>query len=289
MESLALGKSALPHHALEAIHNDLIRVLNAVYWLRLYATNSGGHVAVVTEVPGNPGLNAMNGLDGIVKYLQDVLAVDLARLDYFQIWPSGYLDATTDISRVLLGAHPRWRKVARAEIEALVGVLAPLPDHQQLLGRVTALGGWERHPYFRDVFAAYPVRNLPPPHGPFKCAHTSRYDTILGSLEGHGGDYMDRDLQAGSIFLQSLTSADLATCSTYHRANWHAIADESVAIITELGIRDDKGDYQKETERRLRGTDRVETPARYASATTIPAPSPPAASVPAASRGSSSP
>ncbi len=116
--------------------------------------------------------------------------------------------------------------------------------------------GGKGHPYFRDVFAAYPVRNLPPPHGPFKCAHTDRYDTILDSLEDHGGDYMDRNLQAGSILLQSLTSSDLATCSTYHRANWHAIADESVAIITELGIRDDKGDYQKATKRRLRGKER---------------------------------
>ncbi len=130
------------------IHNDLIRVHNAVYWLRLYATNGGGHVAFVTEVPGNPGPNAMNGLDGIVNHLQDILAVDLARLDYFQSWPSGYLDSTTDISRVLLGAPPRWRKVARSEIEALVGLLAPLPDRQHLLRRVTALGGWERAPLF---------------------------------------------------------------------------------------------------------------------------------------------
>ncbi|MHB1526757.1 MAG: hypothetical protein ACYCZN_10845 [Candidatus Dormibacteria bacterium] len=237
------------------IYHDLIQVRDAIYWLRLYAGDDGGHIAVVTEVPGNPGLNSMNGLESIVYYLRDALKVEPTTLVLFQIWPSGYSDTTTEISRVVLDGPPRWPKVSRAEIESLVGKLPPLPDHETLLERVAALGGWVSDPIPRHVFRAIPVGELPPPHAPFRCAHSNRYDQILvrlGSQEGD--DLVDRELRAGMLFLQSLTEADLAVCS-WHQADWRSIANQGVAVLEELGARDDK-DYEEAARKRLRGQDR---------------------------------
>jgi hypothetical protein len=238
------------------IHNELIRVQNAVYWLRLYARPEGGEVAVVTEVPGNPGRNTMNGLDSIVSYLHDAFQADTTTLLLFQIWPGGYVENTTEISRVSLGRRPHWSRVKLAEIEGLVGVLPALPDHEQLLERVAALGGWTNDPIRRAVFRALPVNELPPPHAPFNCAHASRHEEILATLEAQDHDEeAANERRAGTIFLASLTPSDLELCS-YHQANWRSIADQSVAILEALGTRDDRGDYQREARRRLRGKER---------------------------------
>src|ERR1035438_8152395 len=109
-----------------------MRVNGAIYWLLLYATNDRGHVALVTEVPGNPGPNSMNGLEAIVDCLEQAFRVDPLRLALFTIWPSGYTGSTAKISRVLFDGAPRWSTVRRAVIEDLVGTLPPIPDHQVL-------------------------------------------------------------------------------------------------------------------------------------------------------------
>jgi hypothetical protein len=242
--------------SMKQVYHDLIRVRNSIYWLRLYQIDDR-HVAVITEVPGNPGRNSMNGLDAIVDYLGRSLKIDVATLSFFQVWPSGYTEAATDVSRVTLGPNPHWTEVDWSAILDVVGQLPAIPEHGELLKSVAALGGSEREPIMRDVFQAIPVGELPPPHAPFNCAHADRHDQIKAELNDpeDEGNLMDRELRAGKLFLQTLTPADLAACS-YHDANWRVIADESVAVLEDLGVRDERSDYAEEARKRLQGKER---------------------------------
>ncbi len=234
-------------------HHGLIKVWAAIYWLRLYQIDDT-YLAVVTEVPGNPGQNSTNGLEEIVSYLADTFGVISNRLTLFEIWPAGYVASATKISRVTLSDPPQWVDADRVLIETQVGRLPPIPEHQDLLKEVAELGGVIREPVIRDVFAAVPVASLPPPHNPSDCAHFGRFERILKSVPELGQDVFARELEAGRRFLETLQPDDRRACS-YHRGNWRAIADESVAIITSLGVQDTIEPYEREAEKRLRGRD----------------------------------
>lgn len=240
--------------SLQLKHHGLVRTRRAIYWLRLYQREDNS-LAVVTEVPGNPGPNSMNGLEDFVTYLQDTFGVISSKLTLFQIWPAGYLDSATKLSRVTLSKQPRWSDVDRAVIEALVGPLPSLPNHQELLKLVGEMGGWIRDPIFRDVFEAIPVTSLPPPHNPSDCAHADRFQHILKAMPNTRQNFLARDLEAGRRFLESLQPNDRKACD-YHQGNWRAIADESVAIITSLGVQDTSEPYELEANKRLNGRNR---------------------------------
>lgn len=68
---------------------------------------------------------------------------------------------------------------------------------------------------FRRVFEALPVAELPLPHNPAACAHHARFDQILNGLPDTD-DWAERDMEAGRLFLETLTPEDLARCR-YHR------------------------------------------------------------------------
>lgn len=197
----------------------------------------------------------MNGLEVLVAVLRDRFGVDIKKLTFFQIWPAGYSGSATEVSQVVLGKRPRWNDVDRAVIEALVGPLPSLPNHQELSKLVGDMGGWVQDPIFRDVFQAVPVTSLPPPHNPSDCAHADRFQQILKTMPNTRQNVLARDLEAGRLFLESLQPNDRKACD-YHRGNWRAIADESVAIITSLGVQDTSEPYQLEANKRLKGRDR---------------------------------
>jgi hypothetical protein len=90
------------------------------------------------------------------------------------------------------------------------------------------------------VFSVVNVRDLPPPHHPFKCVWVGRFRAIEQRLQPvtDGESDHDRELAAGREFLGTLSAWDRWLCSLchpYHRPNWAAIADESVRILEELG------------------------------------------------------
>lgn len=236
-------------------HHGLIRSGTAIHWLRLYQSK-GRFLAVVTEVPGNPGPSPMNGHRTLLDTLRKGFKVPRDRLTLFEICPSGCLESNTSVSRVELDHEPRWIESSVAEIETLVGPLARLPDHEALVREVEQLGGLVKEPIMRHVFDAVRIQELPPPHRPSHCAHYGRFERILKDVPDMGQHWHSRALKAGSLFLESLQPADLKACPR-HQANWRAIADHSVAILHEIGPRDDSEDYVRAASQRLDGKDRA--------------------------------
>lgn len=79
----------------QLIHHDLITVplggrQRGIYWLRLYRSGRD-HVAVVTEVPGNPSLSATNAIEEIARWIEDEFGVATGVLTIYVIWPRGSL------------------------------------------------------------------------------------------------------------------------------------------------------------------------------------------------------
>lgn len=216
------------------LYHDLIAAPPAehgfgIYWLRLYADGEA-RVAVVTEVPGNPGQSVMNASETVVEEIERRFNVDAASLMSFLVMPSGFTGDTQKAWRVHLAPATRWNKVTLADIEGVIGRrLAPLPAHADLLDRVLALGGDPEDEIQEPVFETIAVEELPPPHLPFKCALADRFETMKAQSGAEDDDEADA-AALGQRFLASLTPEDRATC-TFHAANWRSIADESVRIL----------------------------------------------------------
>jgi hypothetical protein len=217
-------------------HHDLISCTRGwggkptVCWLRLLHDTGADprHVAIVTEVPGNPGQSIANAHEIVREALVARFGIDLDSLTLFQVWPAG---CSVGVSWGKVDQSGHWLQDAtRGHVERLVGQDLPdLPAHDELYRQVLDLGGGVWHEDFRPVFEAFPVHQLPPPHNPGNCAHHERFEGILASMP-KDGDHRLRILDAGRVFLESLTPDDLARCR-YHDADWRAIAEESVRIV----------------------------------------------------------
>lgn len=200
-----------------------------IYWLRLY-TDGEARVAVVTEVPGNPGQSVMNATETVVEEIERRFDIDAASLRSYLVMPSGFTGETQKAWRVHLVPAIRWDKVTLPDIEGVIGQrLAPLPAHADLLGRVLALGGDPEDEIQEPVFETIAVEELPPPHLPFKCALADRFETMKAQSGAANDDQADA-AALGQRFLASLTPEDRATCA-FHAADWRSIADESVRIL----------------------------------------------------------
>lgn len=220
-------------------HHDLLSVplsdtRAGIYWLRLYDGPSE-HVAVITEVPGNPGGTATNVIERIVAHVAHRFDINPANLVVFEIVPRGAWGALEGaVHRVEVGDPVRWVKSSRSEIETMVGNLPDLPEHETLYRRVLGLGGGNLEERLRDVFEAVPVEELPPPHNPFNCTYRARFDRILSALDSPSVSDLARRQEAGRRFVATLTPSDILACPR-HRGQWRAIADESAAIVQRLG------------------------------------------------------
>ena len=226
--------------AYRLFYHDLVAIPGGgdragIHWLRLYE-GEADHVAVVTEVPGNPGASVTNRVEEIVGYIRSGFATGDA-LRVYEVWPPGSPGSVEgSVSSVLLGpSGPRWAEADRAEIEAIIGAELPaLPGHDELYRRVCDLGGGTLNEAARPVFKAHPVADLPPPHMPFRCRHYARFERMVRDTSSPEGTSRPALLEVGRAFVASLTPADLLACH-FHDGDWRSVADESVRIINQLG------------------------------------------------------
>lgn len=222
------------HRTGELVHHGLLtlRDRGGIYWLRLY--RSVPSVAVVTEVPGNPGPSAVNAIEMVMEEVGARFRQGSAVRIWFVIIPRGAHGARQrSMWRVALGPRRPWDDVTRRDIERVIGLrLRPLPAHRELYAMVRRAGGGSTVEESRDVFEAIPVQDFPAPHNPSRCDHYTRFQRIGRDL---AGPHDEPDWQrVGRAFLASLTSADIAKC-TRHDADWRAIADASAAVVDRLG------------------------------------------------------
>jgi hypothetical protein len=226
---------ALVHHDLIALRHS--ERLVGLYWLRLF--HGRRWIAVVTEVPGNPGLSSSNAMDEIVLHLRDQFGVQLDLLRLFEVWPRGSPAGAgrTRVHEIVVTPELRWVRSSHAAVARLIGRPLPkLPDHAPLYGQALALGGGNFEEQLRERFEPLDVGALPPPHNPSRCAFHLRFLEVARNTPD-AERLWDAARLAGAAFIRSLTPADRLRCP-YHGANWRRIADESVRIIEALGPRD---------------------------------------------------
>lgn len=228
-----------------------------IYWLRLWQRESG-HIAVVTQVPGNPGPSITNGHSSIVACIAERFEVSADRLTFFEIWPSGAIDEGMPAQYMLVthgSTGPEWLDAELAEIEREVGeALPPLPPHEELVNLVREAGGMLPEPIFEQQWEALPVAELPFPHNPSSCAHIGRFQELDRQLVREVADRDERRVEIGRRFIESLTATDRQRCR-FHQADWRGIADASVRILSECG-----GDAPRETIRRAVSSARLGAP-----------------------------
>jgi hypothetical protein len=125
----------LIHHGLFSVPSD-VGSWSAVYWLRLFRKDRCG-IAIVTEVPLNPGLPMYMNESEIGIQIQELFGIEYVDLTFYRILPRGYPDP--EAPSIFNKAK---RIVSRAELEALVGLPLPtLPDDPELRIKVIELGG----------------------------------------------------------------------------------------------------------------------------------------------------
>lgn len=248
--------------AFRLVHHDLITVSSSrrrppgIHWLRLYK-DGNEHLAVITNVPGNPGRPATNSIEDIARHILDGFGIEASQLTLFEVWPRGASEGIgpswKSVTTVSSSRH--WTDTTRSAVEGVVGVPLPeLPGHDDLYSRVLALGGGRWEDIWRPVFEAFPLAELPPPHNPAKCEHVDRFHQIEEEVKDESGSRELDQIEAGRQFLATLSSADLESCP-YHQADWKGIAEESVRILERLG-RCDPGEYVDEVDQsRLNETD----------------------------------
>lgn len=246
----------------DLVHHDLVKVPlggykePGIYWLRLYAGNCG-YVAVVTEVPGNPGLSVTQAREHLVRWVnaQHVKASD--RLVLYEVWPKGS-QLTPSVCRVDVDDARSSKESSRSAIEEEIGTsLRPLPEHTELYARVLGLGGGVIEECWRRVYKAIRVSELPPPHSMHKCFYEPLFKELLAAVSAEHPElhWNDQELEAGRRFIVRVRAEDLARCP-YHNADWRRVADESVRVIESVGVADDNDEYVKAARgRKLRGKD----------------------------------
>jgi hypothetical protein len=210
-----------------------------IYWLRLYG-DGARPVAVVTEVPGNPGQSVMNASEVIVEEIGRRFEIETASLACFIIMPAGFTEATRKAWRVHVVPRLRWDDVSIADIEGVLGhPLEPIPAHEELFERVLALGGDPEDKVQEPVFEAIAVEQLPAHHLPFKCALADRFEAMKADLTDEASE-LRGVASLGERFLGSLTVADRASCP-FHAPDWRSVADESVRILKGSPFADQEG------------------------------------------------
>ena len=108
----------LIHHGFFSVPSD-VGSWSAVYWLRLFREDRCG-IAIVTEVPLNPGLPMYMNESEIGIQIQKLFGIEYVDLTFYRILPRGYpIPEAPCIFNKTNGI------VSRAELETVVGL--PLP------------------------------------------------------------------------------------------------------------------------------------------------------------------
>lgn len=256
--------------ASELIYHDLIAVpydprRTGIYWLRLFCEDDK-YLAVVTEVPGNPGSSVTNVISHIAAHILGNFRIHPSRFRLYQIHPRQDDYGEARIKRVTIEyseypseypGQPSWDEASRRSIENRIGGPLPeLPIHEDLYRRVVEKGGGNYQTIYREIFEAVDVKDLPSFINPFRCRHSDRYERMADAVRRpYGSLSFHEELRIGREFTAALTAEDAAACH-FHQANWRAIADESVRIITELGPQGAKTYERAANQSHLRGPDR---------------------------------
>ena len=252
---MSLTGADLVHHGLITVPR---RNFPGIYWLRLLR-QEGGHVATVTEVPGNPGFSVANGIDGILDLLGETFEVDTDSLMLYVMWPPGSPGTSSEgqyFRPHLSAVDEVWPQVSFSEIEAIVGeFLLQLPTHENLYSQVRMAGGGVWQKIYQPIFKAVPTRDIPVPHCPSRCRYFNRFQEIEARLRDELVDHEECERQAGKEFLDSLSPSDRRHCG-FHHARWNQIADESVRIIEELGPAESEIYLEEASHSKLQEVDR---------------------------------
>src|SRR5258707_12420552 len=171
----------LLHHGLVVV--DVWRPRPGIYWLRVFANGEPRWLGIVTEVPGNPSaVGVTNAISRITEHIIQHFQVDVSRLLLYRVWPRGS-NGDVGIKRVDVGETVYFKHATRADVKRLLGEELPkIPAHPELYEQVIASGGGIVREIVRDVFEAFHVDALPPPHNPFNCAHIARFRAFKESL-----------------------------------------------------------------------------------------------------------
>lgn len=225
-------------------YNNLIKVASeefpqgSIYWLRLLCEDSRT-VAIVTEVPLNPGAFMKEITNDIQLHIERVLSIDMHDLTFYRVLPRGYPHPDAPIVFT-----KDKRSISLNRLGTSLGLQLPdLPANLELRRKVIELSGAETKYERRDVFEAVPVTDLPPPHNPFRCAHRSRFNTMADEAR-----WMDLS-EVGRRFINSITVDDVSSCWWHQAANWTAIANESIRVVETVGELEPRADYRSEARR----------------------------------------
>src|SRR5438046_7059411 len=90
-------------------------------------------------------MSVTNAVSMIRSAVAERFSICETRIDLIVIWPelrwAGGTVEHGSISRVPSDPDQPWSRVSRRQIEAKLGLLPPLPEHQELFRRVLELGG----------------------------------------------------------------------------------------------------------------------------------------------------
>ena len=213
--------------------NDTSR--SNIYWLRLLCDDRSV-VAIVTEVPLNPGMPMQENEDEIRSHIELILGVSMRQLTFYRVLPRGYPLPESPV--VLTKGRS---SISLNVLEVSLGLpLPPLPENTELRTRVLELGGVAAKHERRTVFEAMSIANLPSPHNPYRCAHRSRFNNMREK------ERWADDSEAGSRFITSLSAEDIAACWWHQAADWAIVANESVRVVETVGRLMPEGNYRRE-------------------------------------------
>ena len=174
-----------------------IRVRNAghrgygVYWLRLLCSADSDAVAVISEVPANPGMSETNAAEIIATWVCKQHHLDPAGGRWFHHYPAGMLSSGGSVAsgevfqEVVFQSQdalsvPRWTDVTARRIDLVVGDrLTPLPSEGELMKLVLTSGGVLAEPAPGRQFKVMAASELPPPHNSARCAHHLRFEQMV--------------------------------------------------------------------------------------------------------------
>lgn len=203
-----------------------------LYWVETVDDRQENLVVIIMDVVGNHGPSAVNGIEMIAEQLTGRLPTSRPIR-----WVTGCepaldaLDRDEFVEARLLpdSGGVAWTHHSRGDLEGgLVRPLTALPE--DLLERVLANGG-ELDEVPTYTYRIVDVASLPLAHNLFRCKFADRF---AAEIE----EELDESTAGAVRFYAWLTGDQTSQCR-YHRVDWVAIADASVAILEQLGCQPD--------------------------------------------------